>query len=466
VNFELIGNYVATNKMSTTTVLPPLPAGGGFITQKVLESIPRDKTHDTWHKPVRKHPEKRNSVGGGLLKSHVNELKDTAKYRNTFYHNLCIEMLKEGFHIAFRDLFNLIKSEKDHQQADTTDYSDEPLDECQEKLKYVKDQLIAAELANRQGHSDKIYEAQHALSQFFEKIGNFRLADHFYTVAFNTSKQIRGDGRRKEAEANFNLGTAAERKKDYQLARKLYEEYYSLTADKEWKSEHGNLLHNHARDCLTSVFITLSEQLIADDHVQVLEFLHKAYDLVKGCDDGSGINHVGYLLGSKYDSYGNHEKAIEYLTEYLELCKSSQDNVGVGKAYQALAYAHQRQGNMDEAAENLKMFLSVMENSGDVDTLRAACTDLGALYNYVGKYEQSAKYYKRAFKMAQDKNSFSDIESSRCEYGMALAHGLFNGEVDNMSRSNKSNLDLLLNWKSERVQAFTDDNQTYSMYPH
>ena len=452
----------------STTVLPPLSSAGGYLTQKVLESIPRDKTYDTWHnKPAKKHP---NGASSGRQRSpstmsaaQSNEIKDTAKYRNSFFHNLCLEMLKDGFHCAFRELFNLTKSESDDdpENLDTTpSVIDSP-----EKLNFIKDQLITAELAERQGKSEKIYEAQLALSKFFEQDKNYKLANYFYSASFDTSRQIRGDGRRREAEANFNLGTAAEHEKDYLRAQKLYEEYYTLTDSRAWKSDDGSLLHNHARDCLTRVLITLSNQISPDDESKVLEYLHKAYDLIKGCSDIDSRNNVGYLLGCKYDSYGNHEKAVEYLTEYLVLCQSKKDDVGTGKAYQALAYAHQRQGNMEDAAENLKLFLSVMENSGDLDTLRDACTDLGALYNYIGRYEQSSKYYKRAFEMAQDKKKFDDIESSRCEYGLALAHGLFSGEVESITHTNKNNIEMLLHWKCERAQGFTNDNQTYSMYP-
>ena len=441
------------------TVLPPIPSGGGFLTQKVLESIPWDKAHDPCYKPIRKHPGRQFSVPG-FVPVQSNEIKDTAKYRNSFLHNLCVEMLKAGFHLAFRDLFSLINSEI-NSEADKFDHADIHIEDCPDKLTYIKDQLITAELAQRQGHSDKIYDAQFSLSKFFEQLGNFRLAHHFYTASYNTSKQIRGDGRRKEAEANYYLGTAAEREKDYSLAQKLYEEYYALTTNKEWKLEGGETLHKHARDCLTSVLITLSEELTPDDESNVLEYLHKAYDLVKGCNDINGTNYVGYLLGSKYDSYGHHEKAVQYLTEYLDLCKSNQDDLGTGKAFQALAYAHQRQGNMEEAAENLKMFLYVMEKGGDADTLREACSDLGALHNYIGQYDQSSNYYKRAYQMAHNKN---DIESSRCEYGMSLAHGLLKGEVETITHLNKSNIESLLYWKSERVQGFTTDDQTYSMY--
>ena len=89
-------------------------------------------------------------------------------------------------------------------------------------------------------------------------------------------------------------------------------------------------LHTHARDCLTSVLITLSDELPVENEKEVLQYLHKAYDLVKqsDCDDA---NTVGYLLGCRYDTYGHHEQAIEYLTEYLHLCTRLEDNTGTGK---------------------------------------------------------------------------------------------------------------------------------------
>ena len=58
--------------------------------------------------------------------------------------------------------------------------------------------------------------------------------------------------------------------------------------------------------------------------------------------DASEIGNVGYLLGSKYDFYGDQETALKYHSENLELCKSIDDDVGIGKACQALAYANQR----------------------------------------------------------------------------------------------------------------------------
>ena len=90
---------------------------------------------------------------------------------------------------------------------------------------------------------------------------DFGLADHFYLASFNTSQQVRGDGRRKEAEANRNLGNAAERKRDYLHAKQLYEEFHTLTVGKDWKDKDGTFLNKLACDCLQRVYVVLSEQV-------------------------------------------------------------------------------------------------------------------------------------------------------------------------------------------------------------
>ena len=59
---------------------------------------------------------------------------------------------------------------------------------------------------------DLVYHSLLALARFFEETGDFWLSDHFYDSCFNTSLKIRGDGRRKESEANCNMGLASEKR--------------------------------------------------------------------------------------------------------------------------------------------------------------------------------------------------------------------------------------------------------------
>lgn len=70
-------------------------------------------------------------------------------------HNLCLEMLKDGFHHSFSELFNLLEHEKDEQQRLGPDsgLQDQPLVQDQpQKLEQMKTHLMAAEAAKRRGN--------------------------------------------------------------------------------------------------------------------------------------------------------------------------------------------------------------------------------------------------------------------------------------------------------------------------
>lgn len=76
------------------------------------------------------------------------------RYRNTYEHNLCLDMLKEGFHQSFRELFNLMEKQKSDIASLGPDsgLSDQPLLEDEpEKLDQLKHHLTTAEAAKRRG---------------------------------------------------------------------------------------------------------------------------------------------------------------------------------------------------------------------------------------------------------------------------------------------------------------------------
>ena len=66
------------------------------------------------------------------------------------------------------------------------------------------------------------------------------------------------------------------------------------------------------------------------------------FDLFFIGGDDREIGRIRYLIGNKYDFYGDQESAVKYHTEYYELCKTINDDSGMGKACQALALANRR----------------------------------------------------------------------------------------------------------------------------
>ena len=58
---------------------------------------------------------------------------------------------------------------------------------------------------------DVVYGCYLTLATYFEQSGDISFSNHFYKLCLEASMKVRGDGRRKEAEANFNMGVAYEK---------------------------------------------------------------------------------------------------------------------------------------------------------------------------------------------------------------------------------------------------------------
>lgn len=61
---------------------------------------------------------------------------------------------------------------------------------------------------------DIVYNSYLSLAKYFEQSDDTFLSNHFYKLCLETSVKVRGDGRRKEAEANFSMGVAYEKQGD------------------------------------------------------------------------------------------------------------------------------------------------------------------------------------------------------------------------------------------------------------
>ncbi len=111
------------------------------------------------------------------------------------------------------------------------------------------------------GRTDQLYKSQLILAEYFSAKKDNWLSDYFYYKCLETSLQVRGDGGRKEAEANFNLGIASEKKMDFDQAVSFMEVFYNLSSDKEWEDEHGNILHKKGCESLQRIYTQIAVQV-------------------------------------------------------------------------------------------------------------------------------------------------------------------------------------------------------------
>ena len=65
--------------------------------------------------------------------------------------------------------------------------------------------------------------------------------------------------------------------------------------------------------------------------------------------------------------------------------------------------------------------------------------------------------YRRGFEIAQDLAAVETTETTRVEYGVALAHTLLAGYSQCMDQVSKSNIQRLLDFKSSRWDTFSEE---------
>lgn len=466
------------NYKMASIALPAINVGGK-VTQQIIRQIPSPPTKGS---PMsssgvrlvgmqRVDLRSRSRNGGAFTKSKQQqepkseasfEKIDTARHRNTYEHNLCVDMLKEGFHQSFCEMFNLMRQQREEHDllGPESGLQDEPLLQDEpEKLDQLNHHLTAAEAAQRRGKMEPVYNSRLALAQFFEQTGDNWLSDHFYGSCLKTSLKIRGDGRRREGEANANMGLALEKRGDMAKAAQYFESFYNLTKGRLWQTDSGENMHSLSCDHLRRVYSTIADEVKKEDMQESIKHLLKAYEMAKEGGDASKEGMAGFRLGTAYEEVGDPETAILYHSGYLEKCQQNSDDVGMGRACQALARAYEMQGDIESSLKYLEMFVELADRSEQLPEQQRACSSLGAIYNSLGKYKDSVRMFKRAYEIANELGEQEAIEQSRVELGVAAAHTVLGGYSECMDNLDKANIQRLLDFKSARLESFTDEGK-------
>ncbi|XP_077984211.1 tetratricopeptide repeat protein 29-like isoform X1 [Glandiceps talaboti] len=459
--------------------LPAIQPGAGLgpgLTQQTIQqhripSPPSKSTGSTsrsTYRPGQKMIGKRErelQMRQQMLRAKQPELShnDTARYRNTYFHTLCIEMLKDGFHRSFSELFALIKQQKAERDAagpDSLIWNLTLLEDEFDKLDKLKQYLTEAEAALRIGSMEAVYAAQNKLAEYFKAIGDYWLSNHFYLSCLETSLQIKGDGRRKEAEANCNMGLAFEHSRSCDKAAEHFETFYQLSSrNSNWRTEDGQSLHAMACDHLRRLYTTMAENLQKaeeKDLQQAIQYLLKAFEMAKESGDTAEEGKSSYRLGLAYEGISDPETALMYHQGYMEICKQLGDQEGMGKACEAIADSYKSQGKGDEAIRYLEMFVDVAQNSKQEKALGRASACLGTIYNVQGQYLKASEFFGKAYNIARSTGDILSTSETRVNYGIASAHRVLLNFADCVEKPSKKRLGVVIDWKNVRGEQFAE----------
>ncbi|NP_001089833.1 tetratricopeptide repeat protein 29 [Xenopus laevis] len=446
------------------SALPAMPRQSlqrfpSLVHQRSVPAQPQElpqKTHYRIHlirdRSVRDHNQQKN----------IKELskEETAIYRNSLKKNICIEMLRKGYHKSFSEVFTVIQrwnALRDAAGPGSAIWHQKPLEEQQEILDQLQHFLTRAEAAQRAGYYEDVYKNQLALAQYFQELDDRWLSYHFFECCFQTATKIKSDGGRKEAEAHENLGLAEEEHGQLEKSAEHYEAFYHLTVGRIWKDETGRSHNSLACENLWRIYTLQSDKMLENRECQqAIKTLIKAFDMAREGDNKKLEGEAAYRLGLAHISSGNPQMAITYLNTYMEISKMLEDNVSLGKAYKAMAKALESQGKILESVEYLENFIKIAKLNNLSRSLIETYSCLGDIFNTRGNYEKACQYFSEAYETALSLSDLALIEETQVQYSISKAHKMMLTVSRLTDTADYASIGHLLAWKMNRSDIFSD----------
>ncbi|XP_060083817.1 tetratricopeptide repeat protein 29-like [Ylistrum balloti] len=456
-------------RATMAATLPPINGSAGSRkgqnVQHFMPSPPKGPPSGKKLKPLRKvpgTPDRDIFVKHDILRQQQPDLskRQTASYRNTYKHNLCLDMLQEGYHKSFSELFALIKQQEEERLErgpESLMWTMTLLKDQHAKLDMLKVHLTKAEEAYRKGDFAEVYRNRYELARYFQSMRDDKwLADHFFTTCLQTSMEVKGDHGKMQAQGHYNVGVSYEENGDNYEAVDHFEAYYKLAVDhKEWITADDVTFHTDACINLWRIYTTIGLILERQEELEkALDFLTKALNMAKECNDKSLEGQASYTLGLSHEKCGDGKSALVHLNNFLDVCNESGDSEGIGKACDAISKAYASQGKLEESIEYLRKFVEVTEQSGEEIAFSKACHNLGNILNSLGRYEEATDYFSKAYNISRTLSDKEAINTNRVQFGIAMAHRMMSGFHGHVVLEHRNALERMIEWKSARTDDF------------
>ncbi|XP_040412560.1 tetratricopeptide repeat protein 29 isoform X3 [Cygnus olor] len=324
--------------------------------------------------------------------------QEAAANRNSYKENICIDMLRQGYHKSFSELFTLIQKWNALREAagpGSAIWQQKSLEEQPDKLDQLYHFLTRAEAAQRAGHVMKA-------------------AEHF-------------------------------------------EAFYQLTEGSTWKDETGRTYNSLACEHLWRIYTLLADKMLENkEQEQAIKMLRKAFRMAKEGGDKKMEGEAAYCLSLAYHFAGEEKTALSILNTSVKIFTALCDSSGLGRAYEMIAKILVSQGKVAETLTSLEEFMKVAENAHLSQSLADACVLLGNIYNERGNYNKAFEYFTKAFEAASILNNLPLEEETKTYCGIAKTHKLMVAFNSYIEAEDPVSLKYLLAWKENRSDMCTD----------
>lgn len=302
--------------------------------------------------------------------------------------NFCQSLLVGGYVQSYVDFYHL-SHRVDPNMSDSS--STQKIQISLEDMTFIKDNLIAAEIARRQGNTAGVYAAYTRLADYYVGLSDWRTAIYFHEKCLEVAKLTTDS--RAEMSALHASGFVCQKMGDYESALKFHER----------QEEHAKLFDvveevKRANVELYRVYLVIAAKMEAEERFDdALELYNKCLHSSKKCWDRAAEGEANGKIGALLLGRGKTAECIPYLREYSQISADMGSAEGRCKACSALAIALDTLGQSDKALNELKVVQATSEQSGDVILQAQASRALGTLYSKVGDFDAALDSFQRHF---------------------------------------------------------------------
>nr|XP_046237016.1 tetratricopeptide repeat protein 29 isoform X2 [Scatophagus argus]XP_046237017.1 tetratricopeptide repeat protein 29 isoform X2 [Scatophagus argus]XP_046237018.1 tetratricopeptide repeat protein 29 isoform X2 [Scatophagus argus] len=390
---------------------------------------------------------------------------ETAQFRSSLKQNTCVEMLQEGYHRSFSELFCLLSSDQDRRAAAEPGSAvrlQTPLEEQRDKVETIRLHLSQSEEAERKGSWSTACEQRLFLGQYFSAPEDLWLSLHFY---HSCTDREQGRHSRLSTEARACMAELYLQQGELEQARQQVELCIKQARDRSCVDSAGRPLRLRALQTLWRIYSRLADvQLDAADYSEALTLLHKGYSTAAESEDKQIEGEATYRLGLTYQRAGDHDTAKQFFNTCMQIYGTLQDADGLGKAYRAMAKCMESEGNVHETVQCLETLADISRSNGLQHTLADAYLCLGSIYYKTSRYRRACEFFLRGYEAACVLEDAALLQKAQVLVASARAHALIGKYNDDVESATPAALRRLLAWKESRVHQELDtdpaDNTT------
>ncbi|XP_049423605.1 tetratricopeptide repeat protein 29 isoform X1 [Epinephelus fuscoguttatus] len=369
-------------------------------------------------------------------------------FKNSPKQNICVELLQQGYHRTFSELFSLLRSDQDRRAAAEPGSDLElqtPLEDQRDKLETMRLHLSQAEQAENTRSWTVVCEQRLFLGRYFSAPEDLWLSLHFYHSCTDLE---RGGHSRPATEAQACMAELYLQLDELEQAKQQAELCMQQADGAGWLDSAGLPLRLRARKILWRIYSRLADaQLEAADHREALRLLHKGYSMAKESDDKQIEGEASYRLGLTYQSAGDHTTAKQFFNTCMQICGTLQDADGLGKAYKAMAKSIQSEGNIHDTLQCLEKFADISRSEGLQHNLVNAYLCLGNIYCTMRQYERAREYFLQGYDVACNLGDVALLQKAQVLVGSARARCLIGKYSADVQSTSTDALQRLLAWK-------------------